>query len=148
MWNLAQFSNPLFFSRSNASRDTPRMLTRETVGVRWRPFAFWFYKKGEIGKICLNGESDSCFGCCIRVQQLQWQWSIRLEMYPVWLILGSISTLSLHIYLFVKTRWNEKSCWLDDNFDLRTNYLFGQATTSVSVGEERKWIMLIFTSWK
>ena len=122
-----------------------------------------FCKKEEIRKICLNGESDSCFGCCVRVQQLQWQWSIRLEVYLVWLIPGSISTLSLHIYLLVKTSWNKKSCCLDDNFDLRTNYFFGQATASVSVGEvsqdgtecfvcclltQQKWIMLIFPSWK
>ena len=45
MWNLARSWNPLFFSRSNESRDTLRMLTRETVGLRWRPFAFWFLKK-------------------------------------------------------------------------------------------------------
>jgi hypothetical protein len=66
------------------------------------PFDF---TKEEIGKICLNEGSDSCFGCSIPVQQLQRkrQWSIRLEMYPVWPILGSFSTFSSHIFLLVKT---------------------------------------------
>ena len=45
MWNLARSWNPLFFSRSYVSRDTLRMRTSETVGVWWRPFAFWFWKK-------------------------------------------------------------------------------------------------------
>ena len=34
------FKNPLFFSRFNVSRATQRMRTSQTVGLRWRPFAF------------------------------------------------------------------------------------------------------------
>ena len=34
------FKKPLFFSRSNVSRDTPGMRIKQTVGVKWRPFAF------------------------------------------------------------------------------------------------------------
>ena len=96
-WFGRNFKKPLFFSRSNVSRDTPGMRTRQTVGVKWRPFAFWFNNIKEIGKVCLNGWSDSCFGCCFSVQQLQRnrQWSIRLEMYPVRPILVSSSTFSI-----------------------------------------------------
>ena len=59
------FKKPLFFSRFNVSHATQRMRTSQTVGLRWRPFAFWFYKKEEIGEICLNTH----FGCCFSVQQ-------------------------------------------------------------------------------
>ena len=71
MWNLARSWNPLFFSRSNESRDTLRMLTRETVGLIWRPFAFWFEKKKKTQKMSLHGPCGACFGRCFPVEQLQ-----------------------------------------------------------------------------
>jgi hypothetical protein len=47
---FAAILKPLFFSRLNASRDTPRMLTRDNVGVRWRPFLFDFTQKTKLEK--------------------------------------------------------------------------------------------------
>jgi hypothetical protein len=132
MWNLAQFSTPLFFSRSNVSRDAPRMRTRETVGVRWRPFAFWFYKRR-------NWENMVEWGIWFMFWLLhssQTTTAKKAMIHQTWNVSGLVHSwvifyLSLHIFLLVKT----KSCCLDDNFDLRINHKFGQAIASVSVGE-------------
>ena len=64
---------------------------------------FDFTKKEEIKEKCWNEVCDSCFDCCIRVQQQQRKRhrSVRLEMYPFQHIRGSFSTSSLHLLLLV-----------------------------------------------
>ena len=108
MWNLAQFSNPLSFSRSNVSRDNPAHAHKRD---RW----------GEMASFCI----------LIFEEQLKWEnESARVIWCMLWVLHSNRTTTakktdltSLKCIQFCPI---EDLLLADYDFVFRINYLFGE----------------------